>query len=89
MLCETPDIHLVVTDVEMPRLGGFGLTERIRREPRFASIPVIALTSLADEESIRLGLSAGVNEYQVKMNKPVLLESVARLIASRPSKKQS
>lgn len=86
MLCETPDIHLVVTDVEMPRLGGFGLTERIRREPRFAKIPVIALTSLADDESIRLGLSAGVNEYQVKMNKPVLLESVARLIASRSSK---
>lgn len=86
MLCETPDIHLVVTDVEMPRLGGFGLTERIRREPRFASIPVIALTSLADDESIRLGLAAGVNEYQVKMNKPVLLESVARLIASRPLK---
>lgn len=86
LLCETPDIHLVVTDVEMPRLGGFGLTERIRREPRFAEMPVIALTSLADDESIQRGLSAGVNEYQVKMNKPVLLESVARLIASRPSK---
>jgi two-component system, chemotaxis family, sensor kinase CheA len=86
LLCETPDIHLVVTDVEMPRLGGFGLTERIRHEPRFANIPVIALTSLADDESIRIGLSVGVNEYQVKMNKPVLLESVARLIGSRTSK---
>jgi two-component system chemotaxis sensor kinase CheA len=87
LLCETPNIHLVVTDVEMPRLGGFGLTERIRQEPRFASIPVIALTSLADEESIRHGLAVGVDEYQVKMNKPVLLETVARLIASRSSKK--
>lgn len=87
LLCETPNIHLVVTDVEMPRLGGFGLTERIRQEPRFASIPVIALTSLADEESIRHGLAVGVNEYQVKMNKPVLLETVARLMASRSSKK--
>jgi two-component system chemotaxis sensor kinase CheA len=86
LLCETPDIHLIVTDVEMPRLGGFGLTERVRSEPRFASLPIIALTSLADEDSIRHGLAVGVNEYQVKMNKPVLLETVARLIASRSSK---
>ena len=85
LLCETPDIHLIVTDVEMPRLGGFGLTERIRSEPRFAALPVIALTSLADDESIRHGLAVGVNEYQVKMNKPVLLETVARLLTSRSS----
>lgn len=83
LLCKTPDIHALVTDIEMPRLGGFDLTERIRKDPRFASIPVVALTSLADDESIRRGLAVGVDEYQVKMNKPVLLETVARLIASR------
>jgi two-component system chemotaxis sensor kinase CheA len=82
LLCETPDIHLIVTDVEMPNLGGFDLTERVRKEPRFAHLPVIALTSLSDEESIRRGLAAGVDDYQVKMNKPVLLESVAKLIGT-------
>jgi len=88
MLCQTPGIQLVVTDIEMPRLGGFGLTERIRKDPRFAHLPVIALTSLADEESIRRGLAAGVDEYQIKMNKPVLLESVAKMIGTRSSHAQ-
>jgi len=85
VLCQTPGIQLVVTDIEMPRLGGFGLTERIRKDPRFAHLPVIALTSLADDESIRRGLAAGVDEYQIKMNKPVLLESVAKMIGTRSS----
>jgi two-component system chemotaxis sensor kinase CheA len=76
------NFDLIVTDVEMPRLDGFGLTQRIRGDQRVKHIPVIALTSLADDASIARGQQAGVNEYQVKMNKPALLAAIARLISA-------
>jgi len=44
------EISVVTTDVEMPRLDGLGLTQRIRADARFARLPVIALSTLASEE---------------------------------------
>ncbi len=74
------DFDMLITDVEMPELDGLGLTRRVRADGRFNNLPIIALTSLADQESIERGLKAGVNEYQVKMNKPELLAAIERLI---------
>ncbi|MEM6363999.1 MAG: response regulator, partial [Planctomycetota bacterium] len=71
---------LLVTDVEMPELDGFSLTRRIRDDGRYDDLPVIALTSLADDESTARGRAAGVSDYQVKMNKPALLSSIQNLV---------
>ncbi|MEM9826126.1 MAG: chemotaxis protein CheW [Planctomycetota bacterium] len=73
------NFDLLITDVEMPELDGFGLTRRVRADSRMADMPIIALTSLADEESTRLGREAGVSDYQVKMNKPELTAAIRRL----------
>lgn len=77
------EFDLLLTDVEMPRLDGIGLTKRVRADQRFQELPIIALTSLADEESVQRGVDAGVNDYQVKMNKPELLASISRNCKSR------
>ena len=77
------DVSVVTTDVEMPRLDGLGLTERIRSDPRFAHLPVIALSTLAGEEEIARGLALGVSEYQVKLDKDQLLESIRRAVGNR------
>ncbi len=80
LLTEHPtEFDIVVTDVEMPELDGLGLTRRIRADGRFNAMPIIALTSLADSDSVQRGLEAGVTEYQVKMNKPELLAGIERL----------
>lgn len=75
-------VGLVVTDLEMPRLDGIGLTRRIRAESRFAGLPVIALSSLAGEDDIAGALAAGVTEYQVKLNQEQLLEGIRRAVAT-------
>ncbi|NHZ39417.1 ATP-binding protein [Massilia aquatica] len=60
----TPD--LILTDVMMPRLDGFGLLQALRADPRTASVPVIMLSARAGEESRIEGLQEGAGDYLVK-----------------------
>jgi two-component system chemotaxis sensor kinase CheA len=73
-------VDLVATDVEMPRLDGLALTRQIRADRRFVGLPVIALSSLAGDEEIARGMAAGVDEYQIKLNKDELMASIRKAI---------
>jgi two-component system chemotaxis sensor kinase CheA len=77
------EIALVATDVEMPRLDGLALTRQIRADQRFAGLPIIALSSLAGEEEIARGMAAGVDEYQIKLNKDELLASIRKAVGGK------
>ncbi|MDE2487760.1 MAG: response regulator [Alphaproteobacteria bacterium] len=57
---------LVLTDVMMPRLDGFGLLKAIREAPLLAGTPVIMLSARAGEEAKVEGLDAGADDYLVK-----------------------
>jgi signal transduction histidine kinase len=57
---------LIVTDVMMPRLDGFGLIRELRADPDMRSIPVIMLSARAGEEARVGGIEAGANDYLVK-----------------------
>jgi two-component system chemotaxis sensor kinase CheA len=76
---------LVVTDIDMPRMNGLQLTAEIRRLPRTAQLPVILLTSHADDETRRKGLEAGADGYVVKagFDQFALLEHVQKALGHR------
>jgi two-component system chemotaxis sensor kinase CheA len=76
MQANPKDVRLVVTDLEMPVMDGFELTEHIRADERFAHLPVLALTSLAGEEDIARGEEAGIDDYQIKLDKSKLMQSI-------------
>ncbi|HXC35447.1 MAG TPA: response regulator, partial [Candidatus Acidoferrales bacterium] len=57
---------LVLTDVMMPRLDGFGLLRKIRADDKLKIIPVIMLSARAGEEARVDGLDAGANDYLIK-----------------------
>lgn len=59
-----PDI--VVSDVMMPRLDGFGLVRALRADPATATLPVILLSARAGEDASIDGLDAGADDYLVK-----------------------
>ncbi len=59
-----PDV--VLTDVMMPRLDGFGLLAQLRADPRTSATPVILLSVRAGEESRVEGLQAGADDYLIK-----------------------
>jgi two-component system, chemotaxis family, sensor kinase CheA len=57
---------IVVTDIDMPRMNGFSLTEKIRADERLAHIPVVLVTSLDSAEDQKHGLAVGADAYIVK-----------------------
>ena len=76
------DWDLVVADVDMPRMSGFDLTERIRGDEQFRDIPVIIVTSRDSVDDRRRGFEAGADAYVLKreFDQAQLLETVRRLI---------
>jgi two-component system chemotaxis sensor kinase CheA len=75
-------VDLVLTDVEMPRMDGFALTEAIRAHETSGNVPVLILTSRTSEEDRQRGMDAGADGYIVKsaFNEAALLSAVERLL---------
>lgn len=57
---------IVVSDVQMPRLDGFALTERIKKDQRFKDLPVILVTALQTDADKKRGIEAGADAYLTK-----------------------
>ncbi len=64
-MAQTP-VDLVVTDLNMPKLDGYGLVRAIRSDREYADLPVIILSSLSDERDKAEGFRLGANAYLVK-----------------------
>ncbi len=81
LLSEHPeDYDLVVTDIEMPLMDGLELTRHIRASERHAHLPVVAVTSLMSEASRAAGLAAGVNAYEVKLDRERLGTTIRQVM---------
>jgi two-component system, chemotaxis family, sensor kinase CheA len=78
-----PALSLVVTDMEMPHMDGFALTRAIKNDPALAHLPVIALSTLADDTDLEKGKAAGVDDYLIKLDQGNLLKSIEKHIHSK------
>jgi two-component system chemotaxis sensor kinase CheA len=76
------EVNLVVTDIEMPVMNGLEFTRSIKADPALMHLPVIALTTLADEDDIAAGKAAGVSAYEIKLDKEKLLQTVRQNLPS-------
>ncbi|MBU3951397.1 MAG: chemotaxis protein CheW, partial [Proteobacteria bacterium] len=70
------EIDLVVTDLEMPNMDGFEFTKRIKNDPKYSHLTVIALTSLASEAHIEKGKTVGIDDYQIKLDREKLMKTI-------------
>ena len=75
------DPDVITMDIEMPRMDGYGLARNIKGNPKFSHLPIIALTSLASDEDIAKGKAAGVDEYQVKLDRENLLNAIHSMLS--------
>jgi len=72
---------LVLVDVEMPGMDGFGFVERIKADPEFRDLPAILVSSRSAPEDIQRGLDAGASDYFTKgeFDQGKLLERIREL----------
>jgi two-component system chemotaxis sensor kinase CheA len=73
---------LVITDIEMPIMDGIELTRHIKGDDRFKHLPVVAVTSLASETDVQTGIKAGVDDYQIKLDRDQLMAAVKKFLKS-------
>ncbi len=71
-------IDVVVSDVMMPKLDGFGLTARIKASAGFAHLPVILVTARGGSEACVSGLESGADDYIAKPFSPLELKARVR-----------
>lgn len=74
---------LVLLDVNMPRLSGFDVLERLRRGARAAKVPVVLLSTSREERDVRRGLASGAAEYRVKPSHLDAFEALLRDVVAR------
>lgn len=76
---------VLLLDVNMPRLDGFGVLRHLRKSPRVAHIPVMMLTARNAPDDIREALALGASDYLAKpFTDAQLLARLARLLRPRP-----
>lgn len=77
-----PDI--ILSDVAMPKLDGFGLLAALRADDRTRSIPVIIISASIEAERMRQGMDLGAEDY---ITKPFTEDQIVRSIRARLEKK--
>lgn len=76
-LMANPDTNLVLMDIMMPEIDGYTAMREIRKDARFAQLPIIALTAKAMKGDREKCIDAGANDY---MSKPVQTEKLLTLL---------
>lgn len=72
---------MLVTDLEMPGMDGFELTERVRASARLREMPVVALSSISKTRYLNRALAAGVDAYESKIDKEQLRVTIERVLS--------
>lgn len=55
--------HLILLDLNLPKISGMGLLREIKDNPKLAHIPIIILSGLSDHDVINMGLELGAKAY--------------------------
>lgn len=76
----TREFDLVLTDQNMPRLDGIGLTKRLRLHPNFKATPILILTTESSDQMKQAGRAAGATGWLVKPFDPSKLIDVIRKV---------
>jgi two-component system, chemotaxis family, sensor kinase CheA len=70
---------LLLSDIEMPKMNGFEFAKSVRKNADWQKIPMIALSTRADQKHVDEGFRSGFNAYLEKMNAEELIQSISEV----------
>lgn len=76
----SPEIGMIITDLNMPNMDGLELIRAVRAKPEFKFIPIILLTTESQEQKKKEGKEAGATGWIVKPFKPDQLVGVVKKV---------
>ena len=79
---ETGAPDVIITDINMPRLDGFGFIERVRKEERYRATPILVLTTESGPEMKERARRAGATGWIVKPFDPEKLSAAIRKVGA-------
>jgi two-component system, chemotaxis family, chemotaxis protein CheY len=69
---------IITTDINMPRMNGFGLIEHLQNRNDFGHPPIIVISTECDEESVRKAIVAGASDWLVKPFDPTFSNNLGK-----------
>jgi len=78
---KTNKVDMIISDIEMPVMDGLEFLRAVRADNQFSYIPAVALTSLDSEKDREIGLKAGFDAYEVKVDRDRIVEVVSKLLS--------
>lgn len=73
---------LVITDLALPKMDGWGLLKTIRENPKYEALPVVAITAFHDAKVAREALEAGFKAYFSKPLYVTFVDEIDRILSS-------
>lgn len=81
MIKRSPKAYsLIITDIEMPEMGGIEFTKKLRAQFGPKELPIIALSTKYRKQDIETGLEAGIDTYLYKLDETLLFEAISNLL---------
>jgi DNA-binding NarL/FixJ family response regulator len=77
---------LILCDVMMPELDGYGVVQALRADPATTTIPFVFLTAKGDKTDVRIGMNFGADDY---LTKPVIRDDLLAAVHSRFERAQA
>lgn len=81
VLNQSGGVDVIITDINMPRMDGFGFIDHIRQDPRNRSTPILVLTTESEGVKKQRAKDAGATGWIVKPFDPVKLIAAVRRVA--------
>ncbi len=81
-LATAPRLDVIITDINMPRLDGFGFIDQVRKDPRHRATPILVLTTESDAAKKQRARDAGATGWIVKPFDPARLIAAVNRVSS-------
>lgn len=81
VLAQAGEVDVIITDINMPRMDGYGFIDHVRKNPRYRAVPILVLTTESEPAKKQRARDAGATGWIVKPFDPVKLVAAIRRVS--------